>query len=145
MQQLIMIIHVLAAVAIIALVLMQHGRGADVGASFGSGSSNTMFGSAGAVPFLMKVTVACAAIFYMTSISLSYIASAHEKAAKQLDIPVLPAEPVKPDVVRHMKLTPAADAPSKSTSDNNVVNFRPVESGKSHTTQDAQKKKAVSE
>lgn len=144
MQQLIMIIHVLAAVAIIALVLMQHGRGADVGASFGSGASNTMFGSAGAVPFLMKVTVACAAIFYMTSISLSYIASAHEKAAKQLNIPVLPAEPVKPDVVRHM-LTPAADAPSKSTSDNNVINFRPVESGKSHTKQDAQKKKAISE
>lgn len=129
MQQLILIIHVLAAIAIIALVLMQHGRGADVGASFGSGSSNTMFGSTGALPFLMKVTVACAAIFYITSISLSYLASAHEKAQKQLNIPVLPKANVQQSVKKKV-VTPGV-ANKKSTGDS-VINFKPVEAPAIH-------------
>ena len=90
MQQLILVIHVLAAVAIIALVLMQHGRGADVGASFGSGSSNTMFGSSGSMPFLMKVTAACAAVFFVTSLSLNYLAS---RSAKKSEVFTIPAAP----------------------------------------------------
>lgn len=94
MQSLILIIHVLAAITIIALVLMQHGRGADVGASFGSGSSNTMFGSAGALPFLMKVTVVCVTIFFLTSISLTYIAARSEHRAQILNMPAMPAAPV---------------------------------------------------
>jgi preprotein translocase subunit SecG len=92
MQQLILIIHILVAIAIIALVLMQHGRGADVGASFGSGSSNTMFGSAGALPFLMKLTVACAALFFITSISLTYLAARGEHKA-QTTMPAMPSMP----------------------------------------------------
>ncbi|MCX7126223.1 MAG: preprotein translocase subunit SecG [Gammaproteobacteria bacterium] len=82
MQSLILIIHVLAALTIIGLVLMQHGRGADVGASFGSGSSNTMFGSVGALPFLMKLTAICAGIFFLTSLSLSYLAARGEHKAQ---------------------------------------------------------------
>lgn len=74
MQQLILILHVLACFAIIALVLLQHGKGADVGASFGSGGSNTMFGSAGTVPFLMKLTASIAALFFITSLTLGYMA-----------------------------------------------------------------------
>lgn len=64
MQSLVLVLHILVAVAIIALVLLQQGRGSDMGAAFGSGASNTMFGSASALPFLMKVTAACAAIFF---------------------------------------------------------------------------------
>ena len=94
MQQLILIFHVLIAVAIVALVLLQHGRGADVGAAFGSGSSNTMFGSAGALPFLMKVTVICAALFFATSVSLSYLAAQSDKQANQLNMPSLPVKSV---------------------------------------------------
>ena len=75
MEPIIIIIHVLSAFAIVSLVLMQHGKGADVGAAFGSGSSNTMFGSQGAMPFLMKLTAVLALIFFITSISLSYIAN----------------------------------------------------------------------
>lgn len=75
MQQLILMLHVLVAVAIIALVLMQHGKGADAGAAFGSGSSNTMFGSQGPTPFLVKLTAILAAIFFVTSLTLSYFAS----------------------------------------------------------------------
>ena len=94
MQQLILILHILVAIAIIALVLMQHGRGADVGAAFGSGASNTMFGSAGSLPFLMKVTAICAAIFFMTSISLSYMAARGEHKANILNMPTTPTVPV---------------------------------------------------
>jgi len=93
MQQFILILHVLVALAIIALVLMQHGRGADVGASFGSGSSNTMFGSAGALPFLMKVTVVCVTIFFLTSISLSYLAARSAHKAQVIHMPAMPVTP----------------------------------------------------
>ncbi|WP_267256959.1 preprotein translocase subunit SecG [Coxiella endosymbiont of Ornithodoros maritimus] len=77
MQSVILIIHVLIAVSLIALVLLQHGKGADAGAAFGSTSSNTMFGSVGATPFLMKVTIFLAAAFFATSIGLSYLGSRH--------------------------------------------------------------------
>jgi preprotein translocase subunit SecG len=72
MQQLILIIHTLVAIGIITLVLLQHGKGADIGAAFGSGASNTVFGSQGTVPFLMKITASLVAIFFITSITLSY-------------------------------------------------------------------------
>lgn len=90
MQQLILVLHVLVAITIIGLVLMQHGRGADVGAAFGSGASNTMFGSAGSLPFLMKVTAICAAIFFTTSISLSYLASHQARKSQVITMPTTP-------------------------------------------------------
>ena len=93
MQALIIVIHVLAAISIVCLVLLQHGKGADVGASFGSGAANTMLGSAGAIPFLMKVTSGLAAIFFITSLSLAYIASAESK--KSSGLMTIPTQPVK--------------------------------------------------
>lgn len=75
MQQLILVLHVLSALALISLVLVQHGKGADVGASFGSGAANTMFGSSGPASFLMKLTGILAAVFFATSIGLAYIGS----------------------------------------------------------------------
>lgn len=75
MQPIILVIHVLVAVCLVTLVLLQHGKGADAGAAFGSGASNTMFGSVGATPFLMKITIILAAIFFATSIGLSYLVS----------------------------------------------------------------------
>ena len=83
MQQLIVMLHILVAVAIIALVLLQHGKGADAGAAFGSGSSNTMFGSQGPTPFLVKLTAILATIFFITSLVLSYFAS---KDVKQVAV-----------------------------------------------------------
>ena len=70
MQEIIFVIHILAALALICLVLVQHGKGADMGAAFGSGASNTIFGGIGSVPFLIKVTALIAAIFFTTSIAL---------------------------------------------------------------------------
>ncbi len=88
MQQLILILHVLVSVSLIGLVLIQHGKGADVGATFGSGASNTMFGSAGSTPFLVKVTGTLAAIFFMTSLGLSYMVSKRVQPAASVAAPI---------------------------------------------------------
>lgn len=82
MQQLVLILHVLIALALVSLVLVQHGKGADVGASFGSGAANTMFGSVGPASFLMKLTAILAAGFFATSITLTYMV-AHKQHARQ--------------------------------------------------------------
>lgn len=79
MQQLIMVIHVLACVAIVVLVLLQHGKGADIGAAFGGGASNTVFGSQGSGSFLLKLTGGLAAVFFITSLSLGYISTSSQK------------------------------------------------------------------
>ena len=72
-QQLLLICHALLAVGIISLVLIQHGKGADVGAAFGSGASNTVFGSRGSGSFLTRLTTVLALLFAVTSISLSLV------------------------------------------------------------------------
>lgn len=64
MQSSILSIHVLIAICLVALILLQHGKGTDIGAAFGSSASNTMFGSTGATPFLMKLTIILAAGFF---------------------------------------------------------------------------------
>ena len=71
MQTVILIIHVLLAVALIVLILVQHGKGADAGAAFGSGASSTVFGARGSATFLTKLTTGIALIFFVTSISLA--------------------------------------------------------------------------
>lgn len=79
LQQLILVIHLILALAIIGLVLVQHGKGADAGAAFGSGASGTVFGSAGSGSFLTRLTTTMACLFAVTSISLTLIAN---KAAR---------------------------------------------------------------
>ena len=71
MDMLVLIVHVLAAAGIIGLVLVQHGKGADVGAAFGSGSAGSVFGSAGSANFLSRMTAGLALVFFLTSIGLS--------------------------------------------------------------------------
>ena len=75
METLILVLHVLAALAIIGLVLLQHGKGADVGAAFGSGASGSVFGSAGSANFLSRATAILAAVFFLTSMGLTYFSS----------------------------------------------------------------------
>lgn len=77
LQQLLLMFHVIIAVAIIALVLLQQGKGAEMGAAFGSGASQTVFGSQGSSSFLLKVTGSLAILFFVTSLSLGYL-SAHQ-------------------------------------------------------------------
>ena len=72
MQTVLLIVHLMASVALIALVLLQQGKGADMGAAFGSGASATVFGARGSASFLTRSTAILAAIFFVTSISLAY-------------------------------------------------------------------------
>jgi preprotein translocase subunit SecG len=75
MQTLVLVIHVIVALAIIVLVLLQHGKGADMGAAFGSGSAGSLFGSAGAANFLSRTTAVLAAVFFATTLSLAWLAT----------------------------------------------------------------------
>lgn len=80
----ILTVHILAALGIIGLVLMQHGKGADMGAAFGGGASGSLFGSSGSANFLSRTTGVLAAIFFATSLSLAYLASQKPKAASSI-------------------------------------------------------------
>lgn len=86
MQQLLMLLHILVSVGIIALVLLQHGKGADMGAGFGAGSSQTMFGSAGSTSFLAKVTAVLAALFFASCLLMSYMVAHHSKSPSLLNL-----------------------------------------------------------
>jgi len=94
MYQLILMIHVVIAILIIGLVLIQHGKGADIGAAFGSGASNTVFGSQGTGSFLFKLTGGLALTFFGTSVALSYMVSTQYEKAQTMIMPQAPAAPI---------------------------------------------------
>lgn len=73
METLVLVMHILAAVGVVGLVLIQHGKGADVGAAFGSGSAGSLFGSTGSANFLSRTTAVLAVVFFVTSMGLSYL------------------------------------------------------------------------
>ena len=75
MHTLVMVLHVLAGLSIVVLVLLQHGKGADMGAAFGSGSAGSLFGSAGAANFLSRTTAVLAAVFFASSLALTYFSA----------------------------------------------------------------------
>ena len=108
MQTLVLVLHVLAAVSIVVLVLLQHGKGADMGAAFGSGSAGSLFGSSGAANFLSRTTAVLAAVFFATSLGLTYFSSPSKSGSviQHLDVPATPGTATKVDV------KPAAPAPS---------------------------------
>jgi preprotein translocase subunit SecG len=70
-----LVVHVLVAIAIIVLVLLQHGKGADMGAAFGSGSSGSLFGATGSANFLSRATAILATVFFLTSLGLTWFAT----------------------------------------------------------------------
>jgi len=75
----VLVVHILAAIGVIGLVLVQHGKGADMGAAFGSGASGSLFGATGSANFLSRSTAVLAAVFFVTSLSLAYLASSKPK------------------------------------------------------------------
>ena len=84
MQTAILTIHIILAVILIILVLVQQGKGADAGAAFGSGASSTVFGARGSATFMNKVTTVIALSFFVTSLSLAYISSNKSSGTKSL-------------------------------------------------------------
>lgn len=105
MEQLILIFHVLAALAIIGLIMLQQGKGADMGASFGSGASQTLFGSSGSGNALTKATTLLVTVFFTTSFGLAVIAKNMSVSSVEIDIPV---------AVEAVSNTPLSDVPGAS-------------------------------
>jgi len=77
-------IHILCAIALILIVLLQTGRGSEIGAAFGGGSSQTLFGSSGSSGFMTKLTTAAVIIFMLTSLSLAYIYGHRERVLRNV-------------------------------------------------------------
>lgn len=83
MSTILIILHVFVCIALIMIVLFQSGKGADMGAAFGGGSSQTLFGSTGASTFLGKATTVAAIVFMLTSLTLAYMSS-HQTGRKSI-------------------------------------------------------------
>jgi preprotein translocase subunit SecG len=109
MYQAFTIIHVLIALAIVGLVLLQQGRGADAGAGFG-GASNSVFGARGAASFLSRTTAALATLFFISSLSLAYFAGKRDnKGTDILDVPAAEQSTSQPDLPPVVEDQPAIE------------------------------------
>jgi len=107
------VIHIGAAVSVVTLVLLQQGKGADAGAAFGSGASQTVFGSQGSGSFITRSTGVLAAVFFSTSLTLAYLAGHVEDATSVTDIsvtaPLNQAPTDQPAAVTDVPEIPASD------------------------------------
>jgi preprotein translocase subunit SecG len=96
---LIVALQILTALVMIGLVLIQHGKGADMGASFGSGASGSLFGATGSANFLSRSTAVCAGLFFSCTLALAFMSGDHARPVSALDSPAIAA--------------PAASAPAQ--------------------------------
>jgi len=83
LMNLILVVQLLSALTMIGLVLVQHGKGADMGASFGSGASGSLFGATGSANFLSRSTAVCATLFFVCTLGLAYFGSHRDAGAAQ--------------------------------------------------------------
>ena len=127
-------IDVLLAIGVIALVLLQHGKGADAGAAFGSGASSTVFGSRGSASFLTRATAVLAAGFFINSLALAYLARQTPTVDSVMERVVVEPEPqsAPPDVTMEPATqgTAAQDLPpdqAESTADRSGPDSEPIE------------------
>ncbi len=117
MDTLLTIVHVCVCLFLVGIVLLQHGKGADIGATFG-GSSQSLFGTEGPLPLLNKITTAAAVIFMLTSVTLAYISSQSSTSSVMSGVSMPAAPPVAQQVAGEDKVmepvatkaTEAADA-----------------------------------
>jgi preprotein translocase subunit SecG len=105
------IIHVIVCVALIMIVLLQTGKGADIGAAFGGGGSNTLFGTSGASTFLSKATTVAAIVFMITSLTLAYLSSQRPASSVVMDMTPAAVETKAPEASPAAGAAPAAGAP----------------------------------
>jgi len=137
MQTILIVFHILLALAVIGLVLMQHGKGADAGAAFGSGASATVFGARGSANFLSRATGILAGLFFLTSLVLAFFAMRTVEQPglmEQLPEPPVvtvgqeaaPAEAPVASGPADLPAVPEATAPTGSDSDMPVVPPAPV-------------------
>jgi preprotein translocase subunit SecG len=108
---LVVVLQILAALVMIGLVLIQHGKGADMGASFGSGASGSLFGATGSANFLSRSTAVCAAVFFVSTLALAYFSNDRARPATDsvLDRPAAVAP------AANLPLTGAAQVPGAAS------------------------------
>lgn len=106
MQTLIVVVHVIVAISIVGLVLLQQGKGADAGASFGAGASQTVFGSSGSGNFLVRATTIGATIFFVTSLTLAVFAKDQSGLGSATGLPV-----VNQEILQEAPVSTASDLP----------------------------------
>lgn len=117
METALLVIHILVAIGIVGLVLIQHGKGADAGAAFGAGAaggaSGSVFGSQGSTNFLSRSTAMLATVFFLTSLSLAYLAKnvEAEKSLMERAQEETPVEQVQPATDTDAPVVPESDAP----------------------------------
>jgi preprotein translocase subunit SecG len=111
-------VQILSALVMIGLVLIQHGKGADMGASFGSGASGSLFGATGSANFLSRSTAVCAAVFFLCTLTLAY--TSHERSGAStgsvLDRPASAAPAASVPVTGAAQIPGAASAPAVAAS-----------------------------
>ncbi|MFD2112451.1 preprotein translocase subunit SecG [Thiorhodococcus fuscus] len=122
MQTILTVFQVFLSLGLIGLVLIQHGKGADAGAAFGSGASSTVFGAQGSGSFLTRVTAIMATLFFLTSMALAYYAAQTSEPeglmGKLDDTLVVPQAPqASPTSTADVPLVPGSDAASPQASD----------------------------
>jgi preprotein translocase subunit SecG len=122
LQTLAVVFHVLLAAAIIGLVLLQRGKGADAGAGFGAGASGTVFGARGSASFLSRTTAVLATLFFLTSLGLSYLFSQQKAPTSVFDTlpqeapaPVVPMPQSQPLPTLPSPTAPGGEAPAATT------------------------------
>ncbi len=116
METLLIIVHVVVCFFLVAIVLLQHGKGADMGATFG-GSSQTVFGTEGPIPLLNKITTASAVIFMLTSVTLAYLSSNRDDGSvmKSVTAPIAAEQQQAEPTPAVIPLPPAAGEGQSST------------------------------
>ena len=111
MESILVIVHLFLAIGLVGLILIQHGKGADMGAAFGSGASATVFGSRGASNFLSRSTAILATLFFVTSLALAYFAMRTKEPATLMEGVEAPAAAAV-EQAAPAKVPEAVDLPS---------------------------------
>jgi preprotein translocase subunit SecG len=116
LHTIIIIVHLVAALVIIGLVLLQHGKGADMGASFGSGSAGSLFGASGSANFLSRTTAITATVFFVTSLSMAFLATHKPRAEGGTGVMDGISAPAAPAAPAGKGATPPVPAPAAAPS-----------------------------
>ena len=117
MESFVLVVHVIIASVMILFILMQQGKGAEAGASFGGGGSQTVFGSAGSASFLTKLTAGLAIGFFITSMALAVFAKQKVSQSPVISAPVTQKAPTNTDVPAPAAQTPAPVSSAPASSD----------------------------
>lgn len=115
MHTAVIVLHILVSIFLVIVVLLQAGRGASIGASFGGSSSQTLFGSAGPATFLSKITTGCAIVFMITSLYLTYMAAGRTTSSIMKDITPAAKSETQPAAQQQSTQPPAAPKGGSST------------------------------